>query len=932
MRPSLRDTSRVLSSTVARRGGWVVFATLVLALGALLAIIDPRTLEPRLVLDPSLDSMLPVDDDGRRFYERVKSTFETGEVVLVAVVSDDVFTADVLAAIKRMTERIESLDYVHHVSSLATALNIRSHEGELIVEPFFDEVPEGAAALEDLRRRALSDPIYAGNLVSRDARASVVLVHLLDVPELELIEAGADAAIAAIAYEEAGDAEIWLTGGAHVKAEMSQLMLADIGLVIPLALLVMSGVAYISFRTVRGVVVPLATVGLSTLLTLAFVAVTYGRLNTITVAAPPVLIVVGFAYAIHVLSAYYDALRDSEVDHQTSAEAVLQALHRVGVPVVFTAITTAAGFFSLMTSPLEAIQQFGAFCGVGVMLTMLVSLTLAPSLLAILPIPARVRARRRSDRFDDLLGRLGAFDLRHRSTILTVGAAVGLFALVGMFRIELGTDTVGNFKRDNPVRVDFQRVNQQLEGANAFDVIFEAGEPDAWKDPENLAVLQAFQQWIGEQPEVGGSTSLADYVKVIHRGFQEGEGDLVLPDSRQLVSQLLIIGGNDELDAFVESDYQIARVVVRTTAMDSADVMGLVGRTEAYLSELSGVVEGLRASVTGNSVLVSRTQDDLAYGQAISLLTAFVFIFLILSLLFTSFRIGAVALVPNALPVLIYFGLLGWSGVTLNTTTGLVACLVLGIAVDDTIHLLAHFNAAAKRSLDEARGVIEAVRAVGRPVTYTTIALCLGFMTLMLSEMRSQQQFGALAAITLAAAWLVDLTFTPAIASRMRVVSLWDVLTLDLGEAPQLSIPLFAGLSHSQARITALLGSIRPYEQGDYVVRKGDSGEEMFVVIEGELTASIRSAGETVVIRKLGRGDVIGEVALFHGLRTADVQAEGPVRLLCLTHACLQRLNRRYPRIGARVHANLAVVLSNRLADVTDRYGTATTSGSRRVG
>jgi CRP-like cAMP-binding protein len=169
------------------------------------------------------------------------------------------------------------------------------------------------------------------------------------------------------------------------------------------------------------------------------------------------------------------------------------------------------------------------------------------------------------------------------------------------------------------------------------------------------------------------------------------------------------------------------------------------------------------------------------------------------------------------------------------------------------------------------------------------------------------------------------MTFTPAIAARLRVVSLWDVLTLDLGDSPQRTIPLFHGLGHSQARIAALLARLRRFEGGEYVVRKGETGEEMFVVIDGDLTATVSSAGELVTIRKLSRGDVIGEVALFHGMRTADVRAEGAVRLLSLTLDDLQRLNRRYPRIGARVHANLAVVLADRLADVTDRFAARAT-------
>ena len=137
--------------------------------------------------------------------------------------------------------------------------------------------------------------------------------------------------------------------------------------------------------------------------------------------------------------------------------------------------------------------------------------------------------------------------------------------------------------------------------------------------------------------------------------------------------------------------------------------------------------------------------------------------------LFRSFRMALMALLPNLLPILIYFGILGWSGVTLNAATAIVACLVLGIAVDDTIHILVHFRASADRARSERDAALAALRSVARPITVTTIALCIGFSGLMASQLTSQFQMGWLCAVTLALAWIVDVSLTTALASRMRV-------------------------------------------------------------------------------------------------------------------------------------------------------------------
>jgi hypothetical protein len=357
-------------------------------------------------------------------------------------------------------------------------------------------------------------------------------------------------------------------------------------------------------------------------------------------------------------------------------------------------------------------------------------------------------------------------------------------------------------------------------------------------------------------------------------------------------------------------------VAVRTAAIDSHEVRSLTRRIE---ERLTGLPDPLAAAVTGDTVLLSRTMDEIALGQALSLGVALLIIYAVLALMFTSLRAGLIALIPNALPVLIYFGILGWFGLTLNTTTGLVACLVLGIAVDDTIHLMVQFNETSRRHADQNLGVVEAMRTVGRPVTYTSMALVLGFLCLLPSRMETLAQFGVLAAATLGIAWLIDLTFTPALAYGMRIVTIWDVLSFDLGESPHRSIPLFRGLRHAQARMVALLSSMVRYPAGALVMRTGEEASEMFVVIDGELAVTSERCGETVHLRTLKRGDLLGEVGILCGSRSADVRAISDVRLIRFTRRSVERLARRHPRIASRIYANLSAGLAQRLATLTER-------------
>ena len=202
----------------------------------------------------------------------------------------------------------------------------------------------------------------------------------------------------------------------------------------------------------------------------------------------------------------------------------------------------------------------------------------------------------------------------------------------------------------------------------------------------------------------------------------------------------------------------------------------------------------------------------------------------------------------------------------------------------------------------------------------TTIVLCVGFAMLAgTSDLRTFVQFGALGALTLAFAWVVDFTLTPALCSGLRIVTLWDTLSLDLGDNPQESIELFRGLSNSECRIVAQMASLREIPAGQLLMSTGDPRGDMYVVIEGRLQAYIDVNGARRDLTASTRGDAMGEVGLFTGAeRAANVEVVTDSRLLRLTLKNLDRLRQRRPRIAARVFENLNVFQAKRLAQTTE--------------
>jgi predicted RND superfamily exporter protein len=748
---------------VTRRPWCTIAAVLALTALALSRIVDFTARPPalRVHVDASVERLL-VGDESRPFYERMRLLFGSDDVLVVAVASDDLFAPATLHRVRSMERRIRRLDGVERVASLFSALDVRAEDGNLVILPFLEGVPEDAELLSEIRDRVLANPVYAGKLVSRDARVTALLVYLEEMTELEFMDAGLDAAIRTVVEEERGNTEVWISGERYMRAATSRLALADLARILPLSAGLLTLVAFASFRTLRGVLVPLATVGIANLWTVGTLAALGDSLNLLTLLVPPLVQTVGFAYVIYVVSEYYDQLRDQGAAAPAGGLGPAgEAVSQNGLALLLAVFTTVVGLIASSLSPISAVRQFGAFSLLGVVYAGVLAVTFAPALLC-LGTQRAPASRRSSGGIEALAERVGRFDFRHRRAIVGVAIVVFAISLVGLTRVRVRMDIVSNLPPEHPVRRDFTAIIHSLDGAGGVSVAVQSEARDAFKEPSNLRELESLQRWLEEQPEVGGTTSLADFVRVLHRSVSGDPQAASIPDSRGLIAQMLFFGGSPEMSRFVSSSYNATQIAVGVRTVDSGELGRLVARVGDRLARLPAELDG---QITGGQVLVSRTVNAISGAQGQSLALAFVVIYAALALVFRSWRVGLLALVPNALPIAFYFGVLGWSGISLNLVTGLVACLALGIAVDDTIHFFMRFRAQRPLHASAGEAAVASLRAVARPVTVTSTALCLSFLALTSAELRDPAQFGALSAATLGFAWLSDVFLTPVLAA-----------------------------------------------------------------------------------------------------------------------------------------------------------------------
>lgn len=880
---------------------------LVIALATLFLGNAARTIQ----VDSAIDNLLPSDDPDHDFYQEARRTFGSEEATVIGLFADDVFSPPALAAIDRLSTDLAGIDGVREVLSLTTVKGVEADDGSVSVGRMMRTLPTDEDAARAYRDKILASPLYSGNLVSADGRATAVAVLFEPLTDEEFLQRGIEDQIRGH-VEGLAHLTPAITGIQTLKVRGAQLMEQDLTRFVPLSILLVVIVLAGEFRTLRGVLLPLGAVVAGVLWTVGVMALAGVKINMGTLILPPLLMAIGVAYAIHVLSRYYIERRAAE----TVSQAVTDTVRHIRVPAGVAWITTIVGCVTLIFNPIPAIRDFGVYSVIGITCIYVLSITFIPSMLLLLPDTGRMPPGEKLDsRLTRALGRLCEFAVRRRRVILPVTALLCVAGLMGASQIRLETNYLEFFHEQSDVRLENKRIGDALGGTQPLYLVFDGEGPGTMRRLDVLEAIGAIQEEVAKHAGVDTTLSLVDYLKLVGVALNP-DGGSRLPERQADVDQLLLFVDPVELAPVVTRDYARANLVIGTDLASSSDIGDLIARIEQFAQ--ARLPAGVTARATGNLVLLNRSADAVAQGQISGLWQVFVVLVVLMSTLFLSIRTGLLSLVPNVVPIIGLFGLMGFAGIDLNISTSMIAVIALGIAVDDTIHYFNEFKLQIQATGDTHRAIVEVVRTVGRPIVFTAVALSAGFLILCLSNFQPIRQFGFLASFTMAVGLVAELLMTPGLVVSITVITLWDLLYVKLGPRPHREIPLFEGLRPLQARIVVLMGRLTSAAPGEFITRRGEMKAELYVLLGGRV--GVRREDGHVVLRTLSRGDVLGEMGLVRERpRSADVVALERTEYLVLDRGFLTRIERRYPRIAARVFLNLTRILSDRLESTTDQ-------------
>jgi len=748
-----------------------ILAAVTLGAAAALVRLDP--LRFSIDVDPASEPLIRAGDPGIPVYAQARRDFGSDDVYVIVMEARDVFARANLEALRRLTHRLRALPRIADVESLARVLSVR-FDAELNmvrIDQFMRDVPADPGELAELRKRALADPIYRKTLVSDDARAAAINITFQPMTDAAFVGLDLDGRIEALLREESGDERrFYVAGRPHVRSQGYHIMVGDMARLVPVAVAVAAFVLWLMSGSLRGTLIPLVACLTATLWVFGAMAALQIDINLITLVTGPMMICIGSVYGVHVHARYEIASAESR------GGGALACLRYARTPVLMAGFTTCIGFGALLLTDIPATDELGAFSVLGVAAVTLISLTGVPAALVLLSSPAPSRRARRGTaasewfrgRMDAALAALGEFVVTRPNRVLLGSALATLGAVVAIPKIAVDTDFITFFLEDSRVRTDFAAVNRLLVGAVPIYVPISGQEEGAFREPATLRAVERLQRQLEALPGVSEVLSSVDFIRVANRAVNGGseDGDRI-PDSRAAVAESIFLLPKSNLRRFATSNHSRGNLIVRTGQSGSAAVRELEARIRQVL-ERADLPAGFGTDVIGNVILINRSADGIAGNQALQVGFAAAAIFSLICGVFGSLRIGLIAMVPNVVPVLVFFGVLGAGAAPLSLPTGLIGSIALGIAIDDTMHFIVAYRARRSQGLAPDDAARFCIHQVGRPIVMTSVMLVVGFLVIVASGFATLREFGYLTALTMAICLSTDLVLLPALLVRMR--------------------------------------------------------------------------------------------------------------------------------------------------------------------
>lgn len=714
--------------------------------------------------DFNLEGFYPVDDPVLLDYSILEDEFGRDDnTILIGFKTDSLFSESVLRDLHQITEEIKKIDYLDNVFSLWSADQINSDGSNLTFDQYLEYQKLNEYDFQQLKQDMISDPFINGFLLNESGSATAIAIRIVDDENTYPNRNRIIDSLSEILNIYQDKYTFHISGIPYFRNQYVNLLNEEIIWYISISSFIIVLLLWYLYRTIWGVLFPMLIVWGTLLLTVAIIQLTGGHLEILSSTIAPILLCVGVADAIHMISKYDDS-RESGKDKQIS---ILEMMTTLGSATFLTSITTAIGFASLVSSTVVPMKMFGIYTAMGVLLAYIITIIFLP---AALKISRKKRVvDEKSNKFypaiHSTLIRMSVLNRKHYKKVLFFGFTITMIFLTGTGNLNVNGKIFDDIGEDSQLMKDSRFFSDNIAPQFPLEFIIDTGEPEGVMSVDLFERLVLLEEHLLSYPEIYRVVGLHTLIGEVHKTMNQTSDNIQsrIPDSDQAIAQYLLlleISDSDELFRLVDFNYRTLRITSSTEDAGSNKINAIRDGVEIFLSEH---FPDENVITTGTTILSADLTEKIVYSLAWSIIIAVVAISLVMTLLFKNIRLIIIALIPNVLPLIIVAGIMGFFNIDIKPSTAIIFTIALGIAVDDSIHFLARF-----RIEYLSRGAVNPALAAttirtGRAIIITSIILIAGFGTLVTSAFTSTAMMGLMVCTTIFAALVADLFVLPSL-------------------------------------------------------------------------------------------------------------------------------------------------------------------------
>ena len=716
-------------------------------------------------METNLDKYMPQDHPAFIYSDKAESWFNIQDGIIIALENKNgVFNTETLDTLKKLTKRFQKFDEIEKkdVTSLYTADNIVGSDDGMDVKRFYKRVPKTEDKLKKIKENVESNEMIFGRLVSTDETVTVIIAEIgKDVFTQDFYNRILETAKAS----ETEDIKIHVAGRPIVEGTMALLGPADMKKMVPIVILVIFLVLFITLRSFKGTLITLGVVFLSVIWAFGLMATVNIPIYAVSTMIPVMLIAIGVADGIHLYS-HMQVFINHNPD-ATKREATVDMIKHLWKPVVMTSVTTAVGFISLLTSEVYPVKYFGLFTAFGVMMAMVFSLVFLPALVMIFGLPKAKPIDHQEDKeghsHSKLANNFAAWIINNKYVSIIGTALIVVASLVGMQEMWINSSFLDKFEKDSDIVMTDKFINEHFGGTSTLNLILDAeGKKDVFKEPAVLSLVDKMQKDVDNQLDIVGNTfSLADYICRMNKVMNADKEEFnTIPDDKNMIAQYLLLyemsGDPENLNKVVDYDYEKANITFQLKSDNSKAMNATLDIIKTYEDEFNKMGITLNYAGSGYKGLVFT--DLILEGQIKSLILSLIIIIVLISIMFKNIKIGFIASVPIIVTAAISFGIMGFLNIPLSTTTALLSSIAIGIGIDYAVHFLEQYRTNSIDTDDKMVAAQKTMAHSGRAIIYNAIVVIAGFLVLLFSVFPPNRELGALVSLNMFTSFVGTLT------------------------------------------------------------------------------------------------------------------------------------------------------------------------------